>query len=610
MVDQASLHLLDWCVIVLFLCFSMGVGLYFAKRAGKNLQSFFLSGRNLPWYIAGFSLIATTFAADTPLWMTSLIRKYGVYYVWQYWAPVIGASLAVVLFSRLWRRMNVLTDIEFVEVRYSGKWAARLRLLIGLTSVFSLPLVIGWVTKAMEIIARESMGLPPEYRVWTTMAVVVVGLITCVFSGLWGVVWTDTILFVVGTVGTILLAVFAVREVGGIDEMVTTLSSMEHWNGRALNILPSIGSSSTQMSVWNAIGYFGIMWWVNATAGSFMAQRLMACKNAKHATGAMLLNSVGYHSIICWPWIIVALCSLILLPNLAGATDDCAYPRMIVLLMPIGLRGLLIAALMAAFISTVSTFFNLGSAYFVNDVYKRFMVRNASNKHYVSIGRVMTVYMAVAGGLISFVTDEIQQLLVIMFVVGAGLYFVQALRWFWWRLNAAGEFAGLLACWIITPLLLFARVFDGPARWLFGITNNFSDDPNLLGARMLFMIIVGTTISVVVSLLTKPTDEKHLEEFLKRVRPFHFFWKPVIRRLGIDYRELETVWRTLMSWLLVAICTYALIFGIGKILLGSPVIGLICIVVFIITLWLTIRRLQQDFQLEQPEQFTEGKNKP
>ena len=265
---NTSLHWLDWSILILFMAAMLAVGLYFTKRAGKNIESFFISGRALPWYIAGASMLATDFAADTPLWITSLIRGRGIYYVWQYWIYFIGATLAVVLFARLWRRMRVVTDIEFLEIRYSGPVAGTLRFWSGSSNALLLcPLIIGWVTKAMEIISREAMGLAPEYQVWTTVVVVGVALLMCAFSGLWGVVYTDFIQFIVATIGTVVLAAMAVHQVGGLDVMVDKLSAMKEWTGHNLNIAPEIGSDEHQRSIWNAIGYFGILW-ADPVAGS------------------------------------------------------------------------------------------------------------------------------------------------------------------------------------------------------------------------------------------------------------------------------------------------------------------------------------------------------
>lgn len=598
-----TLHWIDWLVIVLFMVVTLLMGLYFTKRAGTNIESFFLSGRSIPWYIAGGSLIATSFAADTPLWITSLVRQYGIYYAWQYWAPFIGGALAIVLFARLWRRLAVLTDIEFIEIRYAGKAAKSLRFFLGVsTALFFCPLIIGWVTKAMETISREAMGLPPEYRYLTTIIVIGVALVMCALSGLWGVVYTDFLQFGIATLGTITLAVMSVIRVGGLGQMVAKLSANQEWNGHNLNIAPSIGSGPMQMSVWNAIGFFGILWIMVALSGGYNAQRLLACKNSKHSTLAMLMHTLLYYAVISWPWIVVALCSVILFPTLPeGVTNDSAYPKMIMTVLPIGLRGLLVSALLAAFISTISTMFNWGSSYLVNDVYKRFIFKQASSKHYILVARIMTVVLAISGGIISFAAKDIQQLLAISYVLGSGTVLIAMLRWFWWRLNGPGDLAGTITAWIIAILLLFVKAFDAPARVVLGLGEDvaFSSDPNLLGARMVFVVIVVTLVAVVVSYLTKPTDIIVLKKFIIDARPFHFFWKPVIEKLDMEYVEHESLGRTIISWFIALACTFSLLYGVGKLILGEIGLGVACLVVFSVTLYWTVKRINHDFDDEE-----------
>jgi Na+/proline symporter len=594
-----SLHWIDWLIVIGFTLLTMVVGFYFTRRASKNIQSFFVSARSLPWHLVGISMIASAFASDTPLWVTSLIRRYGIYYIWQYWAPMIGASLAVVLFARLWRRMAVMTDIEFLECRYSGKTAGTLRFLQGtLRALLICPLVISWVTRAMEVITREAMALPDQYRVLTTFSIVAFALVMCVFSGLWGVVYTAFLQFIVATAGTIVLAWFAVARVGGLTAMVDKLSSMQDWPGHTLNILPSVGPGPMQMSIWNAVGYFGFFWMMVAVSGGYMAQRMLACKDSRHATLAMLLNSVLYYGVICWPWIIVGACSLIIFPNLGeGVSHDNAYPRMIVYLLPIGLRGMLVAAMLAAFVSTISTLFNWSSSYLINDVYKRFIYRDGSTKHYVLAARVGTILIGVLGGTISLFAANIQQLLMINYVVNMGLMTCDLLRWFWWRLNAKGNLAAVIVAYLLAPTIIFAKVFDAPARVLLNLPPeaNFSSDLNLLGARMIFTIIIVTSTAVIVSLLTRPTADERLRDFIMRAKPFRFFWKSVIKRLNIEYQEHESFTRTIVSWILAVASVGSVIFGIGKLLLGQPKMGLFWIGLFCLCLWLTVRRINEDF---------------
>lgn len=596
-----NLSWLDLIVFGGFLLAVFGLGLSFAKRAGVDLSAYFLSGRSLPWYVAGSSMVATAFASDTPLWVTNLVRLYGIHYIWQFWAPIIGSALAMVYFGRKLRRLGFLTDIEFLECRYGGTTARVLRSWSGLFGACVMcPLISAWVIKAMDTISREALGLPDEYRVVTTFAIVGLTVIMCSASGLFGVVMTDFLQLLISIGGSLLLAVLAVRAVGGLDVLVAHLSSLESWSGRELSLLPSIGSGAGQMSVWNFIGYFGILWLLVGTSGGHMAQRLLASKSSLHASGAQLMHTVVYYGLMAWPWVIVALCSLVLLPDLGTENQAAAYPRMLVQLTPSGIRGLLLAGMVAAFISTLSTLYNWGSSYLVNDLYRRHVNPQAGDQTSVIIARVATVVLAVAGSIISLLADNIQQILSVAFVVGAGGAGVAVLRWLWWRLNGRGDIASLIVNWMAASALLFLRAFDAPARWLLGLEPgiSFATDPHLLGARMLFMFVLVISTAVIVSLLTPPEPMTLLRSFLWRARPFAFGWRPVIRGLDRPYEEIETWPRTLASWGIALGCGLCLLCGIGQLLLGSTPGGAALLVAFVLLLFITIRRLRQDYARE------------
>lgn len=602
MEESMSLPILDWVVIVLFLLITMGIGLYFTKRASKNISTFFVSGHSLPWYIAGVSIIATNFASDTPLWVTSLVRQYGIYTIWQFWSHVIGASLCMVYFARLWRRMGIVTDIEFLELRYSGKSAAVLRFWSGLWGAALIcPLTIAWVTKAMDTIAREVMGLPQECQMITTAIILGIALTTCVFSGLSGVVYSDFLQFIVAWTSTLILAFLCVRQVGGLSAMVDSLTNMHDWSGRGLDIAPKIGPSSKgMMSIWNIFGYFGFFWIGAAISGGYMAQRLLACKNSKHASYAQFLNTVIYWGLLAWPWIIVALCSLILIPNLGeGVSHDSAYPRMIIKILPVGLRGMLIAGMLAAFISTINTLINWGSSYMINDIYQRFLIRKASDRHYVLMSRLATIFIAISGATISMAADNIQQLLEIFYLFGSAASIVLIFRFFWPRFNAWGEIAASAVTLILTPLLLFGQL-NGIAALIFQFDKgiDFVHEYDYLGAKMLFIIIPVTVSGVITSFLTPQTDSRHLAEFVRKSKPMRLFWKRIIREHNIEYFCVETVSRTLISWAIVLICVIALLFGTGKLLLGSTKTGFTFLGIFIIFLFLSISRVKKDFDKE------------
>lgn len=597
-----TLVFLDWLIIAIILVGIVLTGLYLTRRGSADVESYFISGRSLPWYIAGTSMIATEFASDTPLWVTNLVRQYGIHYVWQYWSILIGAVLAAVYFGRLWRRLGLVTDVEMLEVRYSGRLAGVLRgWSAALGAFFACPLIAAWVTKAMVITSQQTMGLPPEYSLVITAVVIVAAILLCTFSGLFGVVYTDFFLFVIATVGTTILAWMSVDAVGGLDALVTQLQTIDQWQGNTLNVLPSIGSGFGQMSLWNAIGYFCILWIVLANSGGPRAQRLLACRDTEQASLSMLMFAIIYYAILAWPWIIVALCSLILLPDLGTTDQAAAYPQMIVTILPVGLRGLLVAALLAAFVSTMSTLFNWGSSYIVNDIYKRFIRPDGSQRSLILVARTATVLIGVFGAVISFWADDIQQLLSIHFVVASAGVVIIALRWLWWRLNAAGELAGVITTWLLSALLLFGKVFDGPAANVMGLAEGveFSSDPNLLGARMVFVTGTVTLVSVVVSLFTAPTDAGVLRQFVLKVRPFRAFWRPVIRSMESDCQEIESIGRTLASWAIGLVAVVSLLLGIGELLIGDSRTGVAGVIIFCITACWSVKRIRKDFIIEQ-----------
>lgn len=449
---------------------------------------------------------------------------------------------------------------------------------------------------------REAVGLPPGYQGWTIAAVLGIALITCTFSGLWGVVYTDLLQFSVATIGTVILAILSVERVGGLHEMVAQLKALPDWSGQSLSIVPRIGPSLMgMMSVWNFFGYFGLMWIGASLAEGYPAQRLLACKDARHATFAQMLNTLVYWGILAWPWILVALCSLILMPDLgAGVSQDSAYPRMILLILPFGLRGLLIAALIAAFISTINTLFNWGSSYLVNDVYKRFFRPHAGDHHYVGVARLFTVFLALLGGYISTQAENIQQLLEISYILGSNLAIIHFLRWFWPRLNASGELAASVTAYLLVPLLLAGKL-NGVAGALFRVPADlaFHQEYDYLGARMLLIMGAISLAAVIGSYLTRPTDERVLGEFVRRAQPLPFFWKRVIRNQNIVLVAHESVRSTLATWLIFALCVLALILACYEGLLGSPVAAILWATLFLVTLGVTIRRINRELSPKQ-----------
>lgn len=621
------MHWIDWTIVVAFLGLNIGIGIFFSRKGGKNVDSYFISGRTLVWYIAGASMIATGFAADTPLWVSSLVRKYGIHAVWQYWTPMIGCALSVVLFSRMWRRTRVVTDNEVLELRYTGKSAQTLRgISASMGALIVCPMIIGWVTKAMVTIASEALGISGQtldvfgMTIPADMAVTIV-IMTCAVivstcGGLMGAVYSDFVQLLIATGGAFMLAWLSIKEVGGLKSMVEQLSAKSDWMGHTLNMAPQIattlvpGGTPGAMSIWNAIGFFLILWWGNALCGGYQAQRVLACKDTRHASNALLMYTIVYFTILSCPWIAVALSSVIVFPDMGAAGDDAAYPRMLLKVLPIGLRGVMIATLIAAFTSTIQTMFNWGSSYIVNDLYRRFIHKEASDKHYVRISRVLTVLMAFAGGVIAFKADNIQQLLTIFYVVGSGGMLVGALRWLWWRINATAEIAAFVVNWVVGLLMLFGHILlrrdtpllDRPMAWLLRLPEgvSFTTDYDTLGARMLFMVLIGVVTVVVVSLCTPAVDKEQLKKFVIRTRIHRPGWMPVIREIE-GYKPAQTVPQILFDWALVLGTVCTLLFAMNNLLCYRIPLSIGLFVLFVALLVLALWRTRKELHDEETE---------
>jgi Na+/proline symporter len=620
-----DMHVIDWVIVAAFLGLNVGIGIFFSRKSGKNMDSFFVSGRSLKWYIAGASLIASAFASDTPLWVGTCVRKYGLHSVWRYWTPLIGCALGAVLFSRLWHRTRVVTDNEMLELRYTGKGAQALRgITSGAGALLICPLIISWVCKAMITIAQEALGVSGQTfslfgfemqaEVAITIVVMASAVIVSTTGGLMGQAYSDFIQFLFATIGAFVLAGLAIKEVGGLSSMLEQLSANKDWMGHDLNMAPKISAQVTAdglpgvMSVWNMIGYFGILWWLNASCGGSSAQRLLACKNTRHASNALLMYTIIYFGVICWPWITVALASIIVFPDMGAAGHDAAYPRMLLTILPIGLRGIMLATMVAAFTSTVQTMFNWGSSYIVNDIYRRFMVRAASEKHYVRVSRILTVLVAVVGGLIAFRADNILQLLNIFFVVGTSSAVVAVLRWLWWRLTVEGEIAAFVVNYVVSILMLFGHkifglttpLLDRPMGWLLRLPEevSFTSGDDLLGARMLVVMVISAVVAVVVSLCTAPTDRAHLCEFVKRTRIHRFGWGPVVN--GIDgYQPMQTVPQIVLDWVLVMATACSLLFCFADLIRFRLLEAGGMLILFVVLLSWVLRRTRRELHGEE-----------
>ncbi len=557
---------LDWLLVVIYFVLSISIGIYYSKRAGRSTKDFFLSGRSLPWWLAGTSMVATTFSADTPLAVTELVGQNGIAGNWLWWNFVFGGMLTVFLFARLWRRAGVLTDVEFVELRYSGKPAAMLRgfraLYLGL---FMNCIIMGWVNLAMASILEGMFGIPKEQVILFVGGAMVITAGYSAISGLWGVAVTDVFQFIIAMLGTIVLAfiVLALPEVGGIAGLKAKLP--EH----VFNFLPQIGSAGSvgttlALTLTAFLAYVGVQWWASwypgaePGGGGYVAQRIMSAKNEKHSLLATLWFTIAHYCLRPWPWILVGLASLVLYPNLSVADKKLGYVYAMRDHLPVGWIGLLVAAFFAAYMSTIATHLNWGTSYIVNDFYRRFVKKDAEEKHYVRISQVVTIIVMIISLVLMQFMDSISGAWSFIIEASAGLGLVLILRWYWWRINAWSEIAAMIA-----PIIAFAYI-------KFYSTLQFPES--------LFLIVAFTTVVwLAVTFLTKPTEMVKLQSFFRRIHPGGW-WKPVAAAVP-DVQQDEGIGKLILDWLAGVVLIYCSLFGIGKFIFGEylPAIGFFAI---------------------------------
>jgi len=444
-----QLTFLDWSVVALYFLFNIAIGYYYKARAGRNVSEFFLSGRDVPWWLSGTSMVATTFAADTPLAVTGMVARWGIAGNWLWWCFVASGMMTVFLYARLWRRSGVMTDIEFSEIRYAGRPAAFLR---GFRAVYlAIPInciVLGWVNLAMVKILMLILGVGKLQALAVVMGLIALTSFISTIAGLWGVLVTDLFQFVVKMGMVIVLAVAAVNAVGGIDAMKTKLAAIDQARGLAsgghgsvLSFVPDLDSA--WMPLITFFVYISLNWWATwypgaePGGGGFVAQRMLCARDEKNSLLATLWFNIAHYAIRPWPWILVGLASIILYPGLAD--PETGYVLVMIDHLPPSLRGLMVAAFAAAFMSTIGTQLNWGASYLVNDFYRRFLKTNGGEKHYVSVSQWATVLLAVLSAAVTFYMDSITGAWKLLIVTGAGTGGVLLLRWYWWRINAWSE---------------------------------------------------------------------------------------------------------------------------------------------------------------------------
>ncbi len=562
-----TLTAIDWTVIVLYFVLSVAIALVYSRRAGASADEYFLSGRAVPWWLAGTSMVATTFAADTPLAVTGLTVKYGIAGNWLWWCMVMSGMLTVVFYARLWRRAGVMTDAEFAEIRYSGRPAAFLRgfracyLALAINSI-----IIGWVTAAMAKIVGMTLGVGK----WqATLGLFVLTALYSTLSGLWGVLVTDFFQFVLAMLGCIALAVFALGAVGGMAGLLDALHT-RFPDDAPLRVIPALDSA--WMPALTFFVYLAVNWWASwypgaePGGGGYVAQRILSTKNERHALLAALWFNIAHYALRPWPWIVVALVSMVLYPGLAD--PESGYVKVMVDLLPPFWRGFLIAAFFAAYMSTISTQLNWGASYLVNDVYRRFWARGRSETHYAAAGRLATLVMMVISGIVTLNIGTVEGAWKFLLAIGAGTGLVYLLRWYWWRVNAWSEVSAMAA----------ALGFSLVAQLGFGLS---ADDPRGFAYLLLVTTAATTIVWLSVTYLTPAEPLESLRAFHRRVRAGGPGWRAV----APDAAGGIAIGAGLVQWLLGCAVVYLALFGIGGLVLGRRGSGALAVVAAALLTW-------------------------
>ena len=555
-----TLTTLDWTIVGAYFALSLAVGIWASKQAGKDTKSFFLAGRNMPWWLLGVSMVATTFSTDTPNLVTDLVRQNGVSGNWVWWAFLLTGMLTVFVYAKLWHRSGVLTDIEFYELRYSGKAAAFLRgfraLYLGL--VFNV-LVMGAVSLAAVKFGEIVLGWPG----WLTLLIACsITLSYSTLGGLKAVIITDFVQFSLAMIGSIwaMIYILGLEQIGGLSNLITHANVVDK-----LALIPDLSDPDIWVPI--LLVPLAVQWWASyypgaePGGGGYIAQRMFSAKDEKNAVSATLFFNVAHYALRPWPWILIALSSLIVFPELSDIQDafpnlspdklghDVAYPAMLTLL-PTGLLGLVAASLIAAFMSTMSTQLNLGASYLVNDFYQRFIKPDASEKHLVNVGRLFTVISIILGGGLGLFLTSAGQAFDLLLMIGAGTGMIYILRWFWWRINAYTEIVAMVSS------LCIAFYF------------NFIDQSFAGWEKIVIGAILTTVVWVIATYFTPPDDEETLQKFVKKVNPGGPGWSKFSH--GVS-SEPWPVPNGILCMMLGCFAVYGVLLGVGQLIYGEPI---------------------------------------
>jgi SSS family solute:Na+ symporter len=614
-----NFSLVDWSAIIAYLGITLILGLWFRGRSGKSVDDYFVSGRNVNWWLAGTSMVATTFAADTPLLVTGLVYTQGVSGNWLWWGMLLSGMMTVFLFSRLWRRSGLLTDVQFAELRYSGKPAAFLR---GFRAVYlgllMNCLILGWVTKAMVSIVGTTFAgssllhkfafafgnLGPAFRSDEGAALAICVFVLIPFTGLyvslgglWGVLWTDLFQFVLKMSIVIVIAYYAVAAAGGMHGMLASLAQHQASAGlgaaNPLSFFPSFSRGLTAEPLWmipvvTFLVNIGLQWWASwypgaePGGGGYIAQRIFSARDEKQGLLSVLWFNVAHYAVRPWPWILTALSVIVLYPNLKQ--PETGYMLVLNRQVPHSFLGIAIAGFLAAFMSTIATQLNWGASYLVADFYRRFLNKNGSESHYVNISRLSTVLLVIASAYVSVQLGSIASGWQVVLEIGAGTGAVYLLRWYWWRINAWSEISAMATSLLVTLCIHWKQPFIGNGSVVFAKTAITST-------------IITTIAWLTVTLLTKPEPAAVLEKFYRKARPDVRGWMPVASRLT-DISHTRDLGANLWAWVLGCTMVYLILFGTGKLILLQPLPGLVMLIGAAIAAVLLYRGVVQNFRSE------------
>jgi solute:Na+ symporter, SSS family len=583
-----KLSLLDWSVIAAYFLFNLGIGIYYARKARGSTTEFFLSGRNVPWWLAGTSMVATTFAADTPLAVTGFVARNGIAGNWLWWNFVMSGMLTVFLYARLWRRAGVMTDIEFAELRYSGKPAAFLR---GFRALYlGLPInciILGWVNLAMVKILEITLGLDKRGAIVVVIGILIFTAFYTAISGLWGVLVTDLFQFALKMAMVIVLAILAVNAVGGIDQLKTKIQTLDAASGSGSRLAFFPEYDSIWMPAITLFVYLAVNWWATwypgaePGGGGYVAQRIFSAKNEKHGLLATLWFNIAHYALRPWPWILTALASLILYPTLVDKESGYIKTLLDENVFPTYLRGFMLAAFAAAYMSTIGTQLNWGASYVINDFYRRFVKRSSTEKHYVIVSQLVTVFLMIVSLVVTFYMESIGGAWKLLLVTGAGTGTVLLLRWFWWRINAWSEVSAMICAAVVSIFLQTYLKWD-------------SDRPRDFAYLMLVTVAITTIVWVAATLLTPAEPIEKLVAFYRRVRPEGPGWTNIAAQAGLSEAHAQgRLSMQFVNWILGCALIYGSLFGIGKLIFKEWATGSLYLLVAIVAGTLISRNLSR-----------------